>query len=144
MLALALLLALGACAQTQQTETDEPTASTGGSGGKYALPTRNDSEPPEKQPEPTPEPPEQTVFSEEAQNSLMWLRDRIDFPQTMFGAAYLDYVGGLFEEGFEAGFPEWMWEENEAMLLEYPFNCRNRCGTHPWRCGTSVLHRAGR
>ena len=121
LLALVLLLALGACAQTQQTETDEPTASTGGSGGKYALPTRNDSEPPEKQPEPTPEPPEQTVFSEAAQNSLMWLRDRIDFPQTMFGAAYLDYVGGLFEEGFEAGFPEWMWEENEAMLLEYPF-----------------------
>ena len=40
---------------------------------------------------------------------------------TMFGAAYLGYVGGLFEEGFEAGFPAWLWETNEAMLLEYPF-----------------------
>ena len=40
---------------------------------------------------------------------------------TMFGAAYLGYVGGLFEEGFEAGFPSWLWETNEAMLLEYPF-----------------------
>lgn len=121
LLALVLLLALSACAQTQQPEADEPTTSAGGGGGKYALPTRNDSEPPEKQPEQPSEPPEQTVFSEEAQNSLMWLRDRIDVPKTMFGAAYLGYVGGLFEEGFEAGFPAWMWEENEAMLLEYPF-----------------------
>ena len=40
---------------------------------------------------------------------------------TMFGAAYLGYVGGLFDEGFEAGFPAWLWETNEAMLLEYPF-----------------------
>ena len=39
----------------------------------------------------------------------------------MFGAAYLGYVGGLFDEGFEAGFPAWLWETNEAMLLEYPF-----------------------
>ena len=39
----------------------------------------------------------------------------------MFGAAYLGYVGGLFEAGFEAGFPAWLWETNEAMLLEYPF-----------------------
>lgn len=117
LLALILLLAFSACSQTQQPEADEPTTST----GKYALPTKNDSEQPTGQPEPTPEPPEQTVFSEEAQNSLMWLRDRIDIPKTMFGAAYLGYVGGLFEEGFEAGFPEWMWEENEAMLLEYPF-----------------------
>ena len=40
---------------------------------------------------------------------------------TMFGAAYLGYVGGLFDEGFEVGFPAWLWETNEAMLLEYPF-----------------------
>lgn len=40
---------------------------------------------------------------------------------TMFGAAYLGYVGGLFDERFEAGFPAWLWETNEAMLLEYPF-----------------------
>ena len=65
--------------------------------------------------------PVQYGFSQEAEISLGWLRDRIDFPMTMFGAAYLGYVGGLFEEGFEAGFPSWLWETNEAMLLEYPF-----------------------
>ena len=57
----------------------------------------------------------------QAEPSLGWLRDRIDFPMTMFGAAYLGYVGGLFEEGFEAGFPSWLLETNEALLLEYPF-----------------------
>ena len=35
--------------------------------------------------------------------------------------AYLGYVGGLFEEGFETGFPQWLWETNEAMLRAYPF-----------------------
>ena len=39
----------------------------------------------------------------------------------MFGMAYLGYVGGLFEEGFEAGFPAWLRETNAALLLEYPF-----------------------
>ena len=65
--------------------------------------------------------PVQYGFSQEAETSLGWLRDRIDFPMTMFGAAYLGYVGGLFDEGFEAGFPSWLWETNEAMLLKYPF-----------------------
>ena len=27
----------------------------------------------------------------------------------------------MFDEGFKAGFPAWLWETNEAMLLEYPF-----------------------
>ena len=40
---------------------------------------------------------------------------------TMFGAAYLGYVGGLSEDGFAAGFSGWLWETNEAMLREYPF-----------------------
>ena len=66
-------------------------------------------------------PPAQYAFSQEAETSLEWLRDRIDFPTTRFGAAYLGYVGGLFEEGFEAGFPSWLLETNEALLLEYPF-----------------------
>ena len=65
--------------------------------------------------------PVQSGFSQEAETSLGRLRDRIEFPMTMFGAAYLGYVGGLFEEGFEAGFPPWLRETNEAMLLEYPF-----------------------
>ena len=59
--------------------------------------------------------------AETAADTLAWLRDRIDVPDTMFGAAYLGYVGGLFEEGFQAGFPQWLWETNQAMLLKYPF-----------------------
>ena len=39
----------------------------------------------------------------------------------MFGMAYLGYVGGPFEEGFEASFPAWLRETNAALLLEYPF-----------------------
>lgn len=61
------------------------------------------------------------AFSPEAETALGFLRDRIDFPATMFGAAYLGYVGGLFEEGFAAGFPAWLRETNEAMLGRYPF-----------------------
>ena len=101
------------------------------------MPTKPDKKTPEKQPEEAPlqndmrdrtsrdeasdTQPAQYGFSQEAETSLGWLRDRIDFPMTMFGAAYLGYVGGLFDEGFEAGFPAWLWETNEAMLLEYPF-----------------------
>ena len=70
---------------------------------------------------PDTQPAQDTAFRRRPRPALGWLRDRIDFPATMFGAAYLGYVGGLFEEGFEAGFPAWLWETNEAMLLEYPF-----------------------
>ena len=101
------------------------------------MPTKPDKKTPEKQPEEAPlqndmrdrtsrdeasdTQPVQYGFSQEAETSLGWLRDRIDFPMTMFGAAYLGYVGGLFDEGFEAGFSSWLWETNAAMLLEYPF-----------------------
>ncbi|MBU5463371.1 hypothetical protein [Anaerotignum sp. MSJ-24] len=63
----------------------------------------------------------QNGFSTEANKSLELLRDSIDFSMTMFGATYLGYVGGMFEEGFETGFPKWMSETNKAMLLKYPF-----------------------
>ena len=133
MLALILLLSLCACVQKTQTEPNESRTST----DKVKMPTKSDKKTPEKQPEEAPlqndmrdrtsrdeasdTQPIQYGFSQEAETSLGWLRDRIDFPMTMFGAAYLGYVGGLFEEGFEAGFPAWLWETNEAMLLEYPF-----------------------
>ena len=126
LLALVLLLSLCACAQKTQTKPGEPKIST-----------KSDKEASERQPEETVSqsgmndrtsrdeaadtPPVQYTFSQEAETSLGWLRDRIDFPMTMFGAAYLGYVGGLFDEGFKAGFPAWLWETNEAMLLEYPF-----------------------
>ena len=133
LLALALLLSLCACAQKTQPESDEPKMST----DKVDFPTKADKKTPEKQPEEAisqsdmsnrtsrneavDTQPVQYGFSQEAETSLGWLRDRIEFPMTMFGAAYLGYVGGLFEEGFEAGFPAWLWETNEAMLLKYPF-----------------------
>ena len=133
LLALALLLSLCACGQNTQTEPDEPQIST----DTADLPAKADKNAPENQPEGAisqsgmsdrasrdeamSTPPAQYAFSQEAETSLEWLRDRIDFPTTRFGAAYLGYVGGLFEEGFEAGFPSWLLETNEALLLEYPF-----------------------
>lgn len=133
LLALVLLLSLCACVQKTQTEPNESRTST----DKVKMPTKPDKKTPEKQPEEAPlqndmrdrtsrdeasdTQPVQYGFSQEAETSLGWLRDRIDFPMTMFGAAYLGYVGGLFEEGFETGFPAWLWETNEAMLLKYPF-----------------------
>ena len=133
LLALALLLLLCSCAQKTQTESDEPQKST----DEVDFPTKINKKTPERQPEEAisqsdmsnrtsrneavDTQPAQHGFSQEAETSLGWLRDRIDFPMTMFGAAYLGYVGGLFEEGFEVGFPAWLWETNEAMLIEYPF-----------------------
>ena len=133
LLALGLLLSLCACGQKEQTVPDEPKMST----DKVDLLTKADKKTPERQPEEaisqsdmsdrvsrdeaTETQPVQYGFSQEAETSLGWLRDRIDVTGVMFGAAYLGYVGGLFEEGFEAGFPSWLLETNEALLLEYPF-----------------------
>ena len=133
LLALGLLLSLCACGQKEQTVPDEPKMST----DKVDLLTKADKKTPERQPEEaisqsdmsdrvsrdeaTETQPVQYGFSQEAETSLEWLRDRIDVTGVMFGAAYLGYVGGLFDEGFEAGFPAWLWETNEAMLLKYPF-----------------------
>ena len=133
LLALGLLLSLCACGQKEQTVPDEPKMST----DKVDLLTKADKKTPERQPEEaisqsdmsdrvsrdeaTETQPVQYGFSQEAETALGWLRDRIDVTGVMFGAAYLGYVGGLFDEGFEAGFPAWLWETNAAMLLEYPF-----------------------
>ena len=133
LLALGLMLSLCACGQKEQPVPDEPKMST----DKVDLLTKADKKTPERQPEEaisqsdmsdrvsrdeaTETQPVQYGFSLEAETSLGWLRDRIDVTGVMFGAAYLGYVGGLFDEGFEAGFPAWLWETNEAMLLKYPF-----------------------
>ncbi len=39
----------------------------------------------------------------------------------IFDTAYLGYVGGLFDEGFDEGFPKWLKENNEALLNKYPY-----------------------
>ena len=106
LLTLGLLLSLCACTQKEQTEE---AARQRGMSDRTSCGEAMDTQ------------PAQDAFSQEAETSLGWLRDRINFPMTMFGAAYLGYVGGLFEDGFEAGFSGWLWETNEAMLHEYPF-----------------------
>ena len=126
LLALVLLLSLCACAQKAKTEPDESKMST--RSDKEALKkqqeeavSQNDMDDRAPRDEAADTLSVQHTFSQEAETTLGWLRDRIDFPMTMFGAAYLGYVGGLFDEGFETGFPAWLWETNEAMLLKYPF-----------------------
>ncbi len=118
LLAVALLLLLCACAQIQQLKgTDSATLPETLAGQASGT----QSEDPTQHSEITESQQAQYVGSEEGKNSLLRLRDKIDFSQTMFGMAYLGYVGGLFDEGFGAGFPAWLQETNEAMLLEYPF-----------------------
>lgn len=109
-LTLVLMLSLCACAQMKQLwagiSIDGETPA-----GKH------NKKPPEK-PHPGAEgsdaQPAQAGFSEEAEQSLAWLRDRIDFPQTMFGAAYLGYV-----EEDSGG--DWLSAADQAMLEAYPF-----------------------
>ena len=106
LLTLGLLLSLCACAQKEQTEE---AARQRGMSDRTSCGEAMDTQ------------SAQDAFSQEAETSLGWLRDRMNFPMTMFGAAYLGYVGGLSEDGFAAGFSGWLWETNEAMLRKYPF-----------------------
>ena len=124
LLTLVLLLTLCACAQERQTEPEKAINNAAGDVPQ----TKTGGRTPDKLPEePAPRgeewsaQPARQAFSPEAETALGFLRDRIDFPATMFGAAYLGCVGGLFEEGFAAGFPVWLRETNEAMLDRYPF-----------------------
>ena len=39
----------------------------------------------------------------------------------IFDTAYLGYVGGLFDEGFDQDFPKWLKENNESLLDKYPY-----------------------
>ena len=101
LLALVLLLSLCACTQKTQTEPDEPKINTAHkktpeSQQEEAVLQSNGNDF-VSQDKTVDTPPVQYAFSQEAETSLGWLRDRIDFPTTMFGAAYLGYVGGLFD-----------------------------------------------
>ena len=108
-LILVLVLSLCACAQKQQAGTDEPNRSADGE----TLSGMPDQKLPEKlrpgaggsDMQPTP-----TGFSAEAEQSLVWLRERMAFPQTMFGAAFLGYTGEASDG-----------ETDQATLQKYPF-----------------------
>ncbi len=64
---------------------------------------------------------EQEKKQEKEQDSLALLRQSMDEQGISFGAAYLGYVGGFFDEEFSQAFPAWLKENNEKMLREYPF-----------------------
>ncbi len=59
--------------------------------------------------------------SKESKASLQSFRNTMVDVDAVIGIAYLGYVGGLFEEGFDAGFPAWMEENNMETLDIYPF-----------------------
>lgn len=136
LLALVLALSLCACARMELDKDDKPARRPGKvdspkDQNKLTNKERDedpaaDGDPDDRLPhegdlDDTDTPPAQYTGTEEGQQSLFWLRDKIDVPDVMFGMAYLGYVGGLFDEGFEAGFPAWLWETNSAMLRKYPF-----------------------
>lgn len=112
-LTLVLMLSLCACGQKPQTGTVGPDVSAGGE----LRPDTTDKKKPEK-PRPVSgdpsEQPTQAGFSAEAEQSLVLLRERMDFPQTMFGAAFLGYTG-------EASDGDWLSEADQVMLQQYPF-----------------------
>lgn len=110
-LTLALMLSLGACGQKPQTETEAPDRSA-----SLGMP---DNKLPGKKPDKlrpgtggSDVQPVQAGFSAEAEQSLAWLREGMDVPQTMFGVVYLGYV----EEG-----GDWRAAADPAMLEAYPF-----------------------
>ena len=111
-LALVMMLPLCSCAKKPQAGTEEDKSAI--SAEKEALLNRTDEKTPEKQSETADEQRAQGNFSAEAQPSLVRVRERINFPQTMFGMAYLGYTG-------EASEGDWLSEANRSMLEEYPF-----------------------
>ena len=129
-LALALAMAVSLCGCALKPQELMELLETVRPGSGQSAPEEDAAPPPcpDKGGTPAPDsaPPQATAqprpsATEEGRQSLQWLREKIGFEGTMFGVAYLGYVGGLFEEGFETGFPQWLRETNAAMLNEYPF-----------------------
>ena len=128
LLALTMALSLCACGVNPQTLRNALERTRAGNSRdespEPSLPETSGEKMPDKETasaDIAPVAPDPAPGSEEARQSLLQLRDRLDCPGVLFGVAYLGYVGGLFEEGFETGFPQWLWETNEAMLRVYPF-----------------------
>ena len=111
-LTLVLMLSLCACAQNWKLGTGSDEAESG--ADEDPLSGMTDKKKPGKPSGETDIAPVQAEFSREAEQSLIWLRDRIDFPQTMFGAAYLGYV----EEDLGG---DWLSAADQAMPEAYPF-----------------------
>ena len=123
-IALSLVMALFLCACAAQPQSNARRDKSESGTIEAAFPTVTDKLKPESPPkepavpEPPPAeqdaPPVQVAFSEEAKQSLVWLRDGMDFPEVMFGIAFLGYVG-------KASNGDWLSAANQAMLGQYPF-----------------------
>ncbi len=108
LLSLAMLLSLCACGQkSEKISANESAESTSGLHAKTDKQKKQGSE--------------SIEGTQSGKESLVLLRNMIDAPDILFGMAYLGYVGGLFDNGFEQGFPAWLRDNNQAMLDEYPF-----------------------
>ena len=139
MLLAALLLTLTGCGAKSESAADSASSEK-----KLALETKQQTPAAQEQAAPAekPEKPakKKTPRSDEAQDpaktaaqeasnlktdaSLLELRTQMDSGDgayVHFAAAYLGYVGGLFDEGFEKGFPKWLEETNPRLLETYPF-----------------------
>lgn len=132
----ALLLTLTGCGAKSETAADSAS-----SDKRLALETKQEDASAQEQTVPTEKPgkkqplrgeqahkPVETSAQESADlqtdASLLDLRaqmDAMDGAYVHFAAAYLGYVGGLFDEGFEKGFPKWLEETNPRQLEQNPF-----------------------
>ncbi len=113
LLSLAILISLCACGQKpEQAPVKENAGST-----TLGLPAKTDKQ---KEQENSQE-SESIEWTQSGEASLALLRDRINAPDILFGMAYLGYVGGLFDNGFEQEFPVWLRDSNQTLLDEYPF-----------------------
>ncbi len=138
-LALALILTLPLCACAKKAEQQPAEAETTAAvdlRDAAGLPVKTEKERPDKAEEASArksssgnrashaqgdDVSEPSAWTQNGAASLAQLREKISGNPVMFGAAYLGYVGGLFDEGFEQGFPAWLRETNQALLDEYPF-----------------------
>lgn len=115
-----LLLPAAACREKTEPAAAETEADASSSGEKTSLSGFGKGTTAETETQETQNTKEKTT-SKESKASLQSLRDTLVAADTVVGTAYLGYVGGLFEEGFEAGFPAWMEKNNEEFLKAYPF-----------------------
>ena len=126
-----LLLSLTACGETANSAAE--TASAAASLQRPDAPAQEPSEPAEPAEKPEKKkslrekaeaPSAQETASLQHDASLLDLRAQMDGGDGSylhFAAAYLGYVGGLFDEGFEEGFPAWLKEANPRQLEKHPF-----------------------
>ena len=135
----ALLLALSGCGAKSETAADSapPEKNLTLETKQNDAPTQEQAQPVEKPEKPknkkplrggetkaSEKPAVQEASDLQTDASLLDLRAQMDSTggaYLHFAAAYLGYVGGLFDDGFDAGFPQWLAESSPRLLKTYPF-----------------------